>query len=782
MDCEGFPAACIAPFHYENPGHAGAAPAWKILPAMIHHLPRGDAAHQVADLSLRATRLRDEQQIENLQRIYGYYLDRAMWDQVADLFADDGTIEMGQQGVYVGKAHIRQFLGLQGGQGLATGQMNDHLQLQTLIDVAPDGKTARGRSRELAMTGWYQKSGTLSEGVYENSYVKANGVWRIQALHFYPTFISDYDKGWAEDAQPVAGPSTAMPPDRPPTETYAIFPKAHIPPYHYRNPVSGEPPHYPPAGGPDPAIAAGALETPSSAAVQPAADIEGSLAAAEHDIARVRDYDEVENLESAYGYYLDKSLWNSLADLFAKDGSIELAQRGVYRGGDHVRAFLLKVFGRGEEGPVAGRLGNHIQVQPVIDIAEDGQSAKIRVRLLQQMSLGGRASWGGAIYENEAEKEDGTWRFRTDHAYNTFSAAYQGGWAHGASQGMPGPAKDFPPDSPPTARIAMFPTVYDIPFHYANPVTGGTAAPPLKLTALDSRIPLDLAAALRDIGPRIEGPRTTALYAPLFQPEPYAGVSVARDLAYGPHERHVLDVFTATGDRPSRPGKPVLVFIHGGGFTRGAKHTAGSPFYDNAGVWAARNGLVGVTINYRLAPQFQWPAGIEDLTRVVGWLAKHAAEHGGDPHRIYLWGHSAGAAHVGDYLAHQARAGKPSGIAGAILTSGFYDLGTTVSIWKDYYGDDVSKYPERSSLPGLLKTATPLLVTNAELDPDSFKPQTQALIDARAAAGKPVQEVTVAGHSHLSELYAVGSQDDSLSAPVLRFVTSGVAAAPREKP
>ena len=80
--------------------------------------------------------------------------------------------------------------------------------------------------------------------------------------------------------------------------------------------------------------------------------------------------------------------------------------------------------------------------------------------------------------------------------------------------------------------------------------------------------------------------------------------------------------------------------------------------------------------------------------------------------------------------------GVDAGVAGAILTSGFYDLGKEVSVWKVYYGDDVSKYAERSSLPGLVTTAVPLLVTDAELDPDMFQTETNKLVDARAAAGK----------------------------------------------
>jgi acetyl esterase/lipase len=234
------------------------------------------------------------------------------------------------------------------------------------------------------------------------------------------------------------------------------------------------------------------------------------------------------------------------------------------------------------------------------------------------------------------------------------------------------------------------------------------------------------------------------------------------------------------------------------------------------GLWAVDHGLIGVTINYRLAPQYPWPSGVEDLTQVVAWLKDHIAEYGGDPARIFLWGHSAGAAHVADYLAHQAT-GKPvlamdappapapeatdkkgskrkkgdkaateasapvppkvgpgsePQIAGAILTSGFYELGDKVSIWKDYYGDDVSQYPARSSLPGLLQTSTPLFVTYAELDPQNFQPDSVKLIEARAAEGKGVRSLRLPGHSHISETYAVGSGDESLSAPVLDFIRS----------
>jgi len=786
LSCNGFPQACIAPFHYGNPGTSAAAAAWITpAPAATARNP-ADATvtpaalrQRAADLEHRVTLLQDAQAIENLQRIYGYYLDRAMWDQAADLFADNATFESGQQGVYVGRRRVRQYLGTLGPQGLRYGWLFDHIQLQPIVDVAPDGRTAQARSRELDMTGHLGEPGRWTEGVYENTFVKQHGVWKFQSLHFYPTFITDYDKGWGEDAQPVPGINHALPPDRPPTEVYAIYPTAHVPPYHYPNPVTGEIAHYPAVGGPSPAQARAALgpaATPWQA--RPAADPGATLARAEQGIQRVQDWYEIENLESAYGYYLDKDLWNDLADLFSADGSMELAQRGVYKGRERVRTFLMQVFGRGKEGPIAGRLGNHLQLQPVIDVDPDGRHADIRIRMLQQMSFGSRASIGAAVYENRAVKEDGRWKLQVDHTYNTLAASYNGGWTRAASRGVPGEDKALPPDAPPTTRFEMFPVVYDIPFHYTNPVTGRKEVPDILDGSGAHAMPPDIATALRAIGPVINPPQTAALYAPLQPREPYTNATVTRDVAYGPDARNKADVYMPVTRGSNRP---VLVFVPGGGFTGGSKHSAGSPFYDNIGVWAAAHGLVGVIIDYRLAPHAQWPAGVADLTNLVTFLKAHARDYGGDPQHIYLWGHSAGGSHVADYISHGAQAGEKPQIAGAILMSGaVYDLGTEPSIWKSYYGDDVSQYAARSSLPGLVKTTTPLLALNAELDPPGFAPQTQALLKAREAAGRPVLHVLLAGHSHLSEGFSVGTSDESVSAPVLEFIRSGGRSAAQE--
>ena len=799
--CAGFPAACPPTMHYTNLGATDAGHIWTTVDLPAATAKRAGSRDRAADLARRAQRLDDEQAIENLQKIYGYYVDHRMWDEVADLFTANGTIEMAQMGVYVGNARVRQFLNLLGPSGIKDGELNDHVQLQVVVDVAPDGRTAKSRSRELDMLGAVGAKGYWSEGVFENTWVKDDGVWKLKDLRYFPTFISDYDLGWGKDAQPAPTASKDLPPDRPPTSVYAIYPKAHIPPYHYDNPVSKLAPRYPEARGRPTDAAIKAIRAPVDASKaargsrsQPK-DVEALVAQTEQQVGRVKDFYEIDNLIDGYGYYLDKNLWTDLANLFSEHGTIELAQRGVYVGQERVRAALFNVFGK--EGPQENRLGNHIQWQAVIHVAPDGKSAKARSRMMQQLAFGPRPSMGASLYENEFVKENGVWKYSVDHTYNTWGANYEGGWVKQTGRGgVPGPSKTYPPDTPPSFVFQMFPTVYEIPFHYAHPVTGkppkitpvhvyspsSSGAPVVSATGGPGQgpasaplgiMPPEIAAQLKEIGAKIETQKTLEIYAPLQPKEPYAWLDVARDERYGPAARNVLDVFAAPKASPDRARpKPIVLFVHGGGFARGSKHTDGTPFYDNIGVWAVAYGLVGATMNYRLAPDSTWPSGIEDVGEAVKWLQANAARFGGDPKRIFLWGHSAGAAHVGDYLADAATKGRDAGIAGAILTSGFYDLGKEVSVWKVYYGEDVSKYTERSSLPGLTKSAVPLLVTDAELDPDMFQTESNKLAAARASAGRPVQRVHLAGHSHISETYAVGTSDRTLSVPVLDFVRS----------
>lgn len=279
-------------------------------------------------------------------------------------------------------------------------------------------------------------------------------------------------------------------------------------------------------------------------------------------------------------------------------------------------------------------------------------------------------------------------------------------------------------------------------------------------------IPADIETQIRDMGVQANIPRTAALYTPYFTPDKFDAMNISRNIHYGPAERNILDVFTPKEmDGP----RPVVVFVHGGGFGAGNKSSATSPFYDNIPYWAASKGLVGVNINYRYAPESQWPSGIEDVKAVVTWLKREIAWYGGDPDKIFLWGKSTGASHVADYIANLAYNQLPEEIAGAIFTSGFYALGDEPA-WENYYGDDVSLYPERNALPGLLETKTPILASYAEFDAPMYHEQFNQLLEAMDEAGKPLEALYLRGHSHMSETYAVGTEDDSLTGPVLDFI------------
>lgn len=271
----------------------------------------------------------------------------------------------------------------------------------------------------------------------------------------------------------------------------------------------------------------------------------------------------------------------------------------------------------------------------------------------------------------------------------------------------------------------------------------------------------DLARAIRDMPPELSRETidaTKALFAPLQEARPYRDLTVAKDVAYGPHERHRLDIFVT----PDGLVKPVFVYVHGGGFVGGDKSDAAGPYpyYENVGVWAARHGMVGVTITYRRAPEFRWPAGAEDIGAALRWIRANIVGHGGDPDGIVLMGQSAGATHVATYAAldrfHTAPGG---GIAGLVVFSGVYDFvafGPSDSVLA-YLGDR-RRSAEASPLPKLAATPLPLLFANSEYDPPEFHQQAKALFDARFAhLGRSPDYQYLPGHNHISQVAHLGA-------------------------
>lgn len=184
-------------------------------------------------------------------------------------------------------------------------------------------------------------------------------------------------------------------------------------------------------------------------------------AALEAEVRTARDFQAVQNLQAAYGYYVDKGLWDKAADLFAEDATLELAGRGVYVGRERVRAYLhhLPPYGH-------GMLYNHMQLQPVIHVDSAAGTAKGRWRSFMMVgSLGNEARWGEATYENEYKRVDGEWKIALLHGYMNIYVDFDEGWNKGGVKLLRS-IDGLQPDAPPTMEYECFPAPLIAPFHY----------------------------------------------------------------------------------------------------------------------------------------------------------------------------------------------------------------------------------------------------------------------------------------------------------------------------
>jgi len=144
--------------------------------------------------------------------------------------------------------------------------------------------------------------------------------------------------------------------------------------------------------------------------------------------------------------------------------------RGIYKNREGIRR-NLDLYGVQDE--LRGTLHNHMQYQPVIHIAPDGQSALMRSRAFSLMgNFGGTGRFMGGTYENRFEKRDGVWMLHKDQQINTYFALYDVGWKDLEWIPAPGINDKNPPDAQPSIQFEMYPRPFLPPFHYRNPVTG----------------------------------------------------------------------------------------------------------------------------------------------------------------------------------------------------------------------------------------------------------------------------------------------------------------------
>ncbi len=198
---------------------------------------RADASARLDALDKRITRLEDANAVEIVQRTYGFFVDKAQWTQLSKLFSKDATLEIGGRGVFVGRERVLEYMQKAfGPDGPKAGSVINHMQFQPIVDIDLDGVHAKQRMRAFVMS-----NGGWGIPLYENEYVKEDGVWKISKLHGPFTMYTSWD-GWAKFATPNTRPDSFLPPpDLPPTVVYLTYPSYYIVPFHYPNPVTGKP-------------------------------------------------------------------------------------------------------------------------------------------------------------------------------------------------------------------------------------------------------------------------------------------------------------------------------------------------------------------------------------------------------------------------------------------------------------------------------------------------------------------------------------------------------------
>jgi acetyl esterase/lipase len=260
-------------------------------------------------------------------------------------------------------------------------------------------------------------------------------------------------------------------------------------------------------------------------------------------------------------------------------------------------------------------------------------------------------------------------------------------------------------------------------------------------------------------------------------PRAAADSVIQKDVAYVPDAsaQQKLDIYAPV----KAQGAPVVIFVHGGEWTKGDKtEVSFKPKFLNEA------GIVFVSINYRLSGEARHPAQVEDVASAVRWVRAHIAEHGGDPHKLVLMGHSAGChlvTLVGLDPRPLAKVGlKPSDLSGVVSWSGgAFDLVAKVAaggMYADYihknFGDDEQVWRDASPLAhiGDGKPMPPFLFASAEEGNPASREISERMVARIEKAGGKARATLLAGKTHAAANHEVGQPGDVTGAELVRFV------------
>jgi hypothetical protein len=489
----------IATLHYYPEFEGNYADGWgnvggKNLPIVPYHFtpdsvgvpvpaPIGAAPVSGVSLGALATRIaamNAEDDVRNLQHAYGYYVDRKMWDDVVDLFARDGVIEIAGVGTFKGTVGVRKAMELMGPAGLSHGELNERPQFDAIVQVSPGANEAFARGTEMALLSNAAKGQAGWEfNVFRNRFVRENGLWKIREMRIQPVMKADYQTGWGDGGKGPARP--AMP--------------AFLGP----NPATGK----------GIATAGRVLfaAKPLTGTIRTAAtSVPSDLADLRRRYLRALAYDGSMNVSAAYGFYLDDAQWDDMSRIFSVKGNKQSPFAGYYIGRDRIAGAATARYGAQTDAKTVMRamIPYHWRPQPVIIASHDGRSTTLRARLFQPFTTkvdkaSGKPNpnaFSSGMYPNDQIVfEDGVWRMWTltidEHYFN--SPNWKGGWL-AAKEPPPGerpPASPLMQSYPPdiaitelgrreegfrggTGTTVTWPGILPMWFHYKNPVSGRT--------------------------------------------------------------------------------------------------------------------------------------------------------------------------------------------------------------------------------------------------------------------------------------------------------------------
>jgi acetyl esterase/lipase len=250
------------------------------------------------------------------------------------------------------------------------------------------------------------------------------------------------------------------------------------------------------------------------------------------------------------------------------------------------------------------------------------------------------------------------------------------------------------------------------------------------------------------------------------------------------HARHVLDIYSPAGAK----NLPVVFWVHGGGWQTGDKANV-----QEKPAWFTKKGFVFVSINHRLLPEVEMDVLVRDVAKAFGWMHKHIAEHGGDPQRVLVGGHSSGA-QLATLICTDDRYLKAEGVSfasliGCVPVDGdTYDIPAIIETAETRlrvhgmpmpkyghrlkFGNDPAKHVDFSAVTHVAKgkSIPPFLIVHVADHPDNSI-QAKRLEAALKAAEIPV---TVFGgketnHSKINAL--IGTEGDATTKALDDFVT-----------